>query len=256
MSVAIIPSKEEFEIIQTIAKAAADSKYFDKMGGLPGMLSIALYAREMGVPPLSALFGGMQNVMGKIQMSPEMMMSLIRQKGHKIEILECTDVICKIKGTRKDTGESYTSSYSISEAEKAGLVKSGSGWSKNPSDMLFARASGRLKRRLFPDVATKAYCEGELEEAHVETNHKVQDTIEIEKNTDEMPKEIELVTTEQAQIINEIIGDDEAYRSKLLNWLKIEAFHQLPAARYLQIVTAVTKNSQAKLAQSEPEVQE
>ena len=242
MSIQVVPSREEFEIIQTIAKAASESKYFDKMGGYPGMLSIALYAREMVVPPLSALFGGMQNVMGKIQMSPEMMMSLIRGKGHKIEILEDSDVICKIRGTRKDTGETYTSCYSIGEAQTAGLVKPNSGWSKNPSDMLFARASGRLKRRLFPDVATKAYCEGELEEVCESKTVTMVQATEPENIVETTTPQF--ITSEQAQLLNELIGDDEEYYKKLIAWLKIEAFHQLPLGRFDGIFGAITRHNQ------------
>ncbi len=242
MSIMIVPSREELGIIQDMVKSASDSKYFDKMGGYSGLMSIALYAREMGVPIMSSLFGGMQNVMGKIQMSPEMMMSLIRGKGHKIEILEDTDVICKIRGTRKDTGETYTSSYSIGEAQTAGLVKPNSGWSKNPSDMLFARASGRLKRRLFPDVATKAYCEGELEEAcEAKTVTMVQAT---EPENIIETSSANLITPEQATILNELIGDDEEYYKKLIAWLKIEAFHQLPLGRFDGIFNAITRHNE------------
>ncbi len=246
MSIQIIPSKEEFEIVRTIAMAASDSAYFKNMGGMPGILSIALYAREMGIPPLSALFGGMQNVMGKIQMSPEMMMSLIRGKGHKIEILEDSDVVCKIRGTRKDTGETYTACYTIGEAQTAGLVKPNSGWSKNPSDMLFARASGRLKRRLFPDVATKAYCEGELEEVSHEKTVTMEAVKEVNSDTGEIQEEkiVRVISSEQAQMLNDLIGDDEEYYKKLIAWLKIEAFHQLPLARFDGILKAITKHNE------------
>jgi hypothetical protein len=241
MTISIIPTRDEFEIIQTIAKAASESKYFDKMGGLSGMLSIALYAREMGIPPLSALFGGMQNVMGKIQMSPEMMMSLIRGKGHKIEILECNDTICKIKGTRKDTAETYVAIYAIAEATAAGLVKQGSGWTKNPSDMLFARASGRLKRRLFPDVATKAYCEGELEEVISEktvTMEAVKEEFQAFSPEILPPKEL-FITTDQALILNDLVGENEVLRKNVLEWQKIEAFHQLPVDRFDKIYDVI-----------------
>ena len=248
MSIQIIPTKEEFEIIKTIAAAAADSAYFKSMGGFPGVLSIALYAREMGIPPLSALFGGMQNVMGKIQMSPEMMMSLIRGKGHKIEILEDSDVICKIRGTRKDTGETYTSSYTIGDAQSAGLVKQGSGWTKNPSDMLFARASGRLKRRLFPDVATKAYVEGELEEVQAEKTIEMESVHHRADDNKENPVvKDNLITEEQAKELDEMIGEDMEYRQALYNWLKISDMRYLPEGRYAKIYAHVVKHNEKKI---------
>lgn len=164
MNNALVPSKDEFDIIQTIAKTASESKYFDKLGGPAGVMSIALYAREIGVPPMTALMGGFTNVMGKITMSAELMHSLIRQSGHKLKIMKSTNEVCEIWGKRKDTGEEYTAVYHIDDAKRAFLVKKDGGWEKNPSDMLFARCISRLRRRLFPDVATKSYVEGEFDE--------------------------------------------------------------------------------------------
>jgi len=159
---ALLPSKEDIDVIQFMVKAAADSKYFDKMGGPAGIMTIALYAREIGLPIMSALMGGLQNIMGKITMSPETMNSLIRQNGHKIEIQQCDTNGCKIKGTRRDTGESYTASFTLEDARRAGLVKSGGGYDKYSEDMCFARCISRLRRRLFPDVASRSYVHGEI----------------------------------------------------------------------------------------------
>jgi hypothetical protein len=174
---ALLPTKEELDVIQVMAKAASESKYFEKMGGAAAIFSIGLYAREIGIPLMTALHGGLVPVMGKITMSADMMNSLIRQKGHKLEILETTSTVCRIKGTRKDTGESYTCSFSIEDARRAGLVKSGGGYEKHTDDMLFARCISKLKRRLFPDVASRAYVHGELDEEPKEVKEEVE-TIE------------------------------------------------------------------------------
>ena len=64
-----------------------------------------------------------------------------------------------------------SASYRIEEAQKAGLIKAGSGWMKNPQDMLFARAISRLARRIAPDIIGGCYVEGEIQDAlnvHVE----------------------------------------------------------------------------------------
>lgn len=179
--IALIPTKEEFEIIQMMSKAAADSKHFDKMGGVAAILSVGLYAKEIGIPIMTALHGGLVPVMGKITMSAEMMNSLIRQKGHRLEILESNDKICRIKGTRKDTGETYTAQFSIEDAKRAGLIKGGGGYEKHADDMLFARCISKLKRRIFPDIATKAYVHGEIEEEdEPKKEAKKEDPIEVE----------------------------------------------------------------------------
>lgn len=219
MSLAVIPSKEEMSVIEIIAKAAADSKHFDKLGGYAGILSICLYSREIGMPPLAALYGGMHNIQGKISMSSEMMMSLIRKQGHKIEILEATALNCRVRGTRKDTGESYTACFNFEDAKRAGLVKAGGAFEKHPSDMLFARATGQLKRRLFPDIAAKAYIEGELEDEEDEAQkaqEKESDVIEVVAEVKEPQVKAPLkMNADDAAKIRAVLGDDSDFEKNV-----------------------------------------
>jgi hypothetical protein len=187
MSISLIPNHDELKAIEVMAKNAVDSKYFDKLGGYPGIFSICMYAREMGLPVMSSLFGGMSNIMGKISIAPQLMNAMIRKAGHKLEI-DSTDVRCIIKGTRKDTGESCSVTFSVEDARKAGLCKAGGGWDKYPSDMCFARALSRLARRLFPDVIGMAYVEGEIEEDKPKKEAKKEDpAIEVETTVMEDP---------------------------------------------------------------------
>ncbi len=163
MENSLIPSPEELTVYQVMAKQAANSKFFANLGSEGGILSIMLYARELGLPPVQCLFGGMNNIQGKIELSPRLMNSMIRKAGHKLEIIESTHLICKIKGTRSDTKEVYEASYAIAEARMAGIFKTGGAWEKHPSDMLFKSCLSRLARRLFPDVISTAYVENEVE---------------------------------------------------------------------------------------------
>lgn len=163
MSIALIPEPEEIKALETMAKYANDSKFFNTLGGIPGIFSIMMYAKEIGMPPMQAVMGGMHNIQGKIQISPQLMNSMIRKAGHKMEI-QSDDLKCTIKGTRKDTGETCSVTFSVEDARKAGLFKTGGGWDKYPSDMCFARAMSRLARRLFPDVIGMSYVEGEIED--------------------------------------------------------------------------------------------
>lgn len=164
----LIPTPDEIKAIEFMAKNATDSKYFEKLGGFAGIICIAMYARELGLPPMQCLMGGMSNVLGKIQLSPQMMNGMIRKAGHKL-VIKSSKLECRIEGTRNDTGENYTASFSVEDAKNAGLFKTGGGWDKYPEDMCFARALSRLARRLFPDVIGTAYVEGEIEDSEVET---------------------------------------------------------------------------------------
>ncbi len=159
----LILANEEIQALEVIAKHAHDSKFFNNLGGLPGIFSIMLYAKELGVMPMQAVMGGMHSIMGKVQIAPQLMNAMIRKAGHKMKI-DSNDQRCIIEGTRKDTGESCIVSFSIEDAKKAGLYKDNGGWAKYPSDMCFARAISRLARRLFPDVIGMAYVDGEIPE--------------------------------------------------------------------------------------------
>ena len=163
MSKDLIPTEAEVKAIETMAKRAHESKFIEKLGGEAGAFSIAMYARELNVPIMSALFGGFSNIIGKITIAPQLMNAMIRRAGHKLKI-DSNDQRSIINGTRKDTGETCEVSFSLEDARKAGLVKTNGGWEKYPSDMCFARALYKLARRLFPDVIGMAYVEGELDE--------------------------------------------------------------------------------------------
>lgn len=175
----LIPTNEEVKAIEIMAKQAVESKYVEKLGGYAGVFSIAMYARELKIPIMSALFGGMANIMGKITIAPQLMNAMIRKAGHKLKI-DSNDQRCIIEGIRKDTGEICTVSFSVEDARKAGLVKPSGGWEKYPSDMCFARALSRLARRLFPDVIGMAYVEGELDEEKDKETREQIETVEQE----------------------------------------------------------------------------
>jgi hypothetical protein len=162
-----IPTSHEWKVYATMAKnVAAGNNFLAKnMGGEAGIVSVMLYARELGVPPMQAIFDGFHSIQGKIEMSARLINRLLRQQGHKIEIKRLDNEGCVIYGERKDTGEKYTSEYTIEDARKAKLVKTESNWEKHPEDMVFARALSRLGRRLFPDVIGTAYVEGEIQES-------------------------------------------------------------------------------------------
>lgn len=163
-----LPSEHEMMVFTTISKQAAESNLYKSYGGQPGIMMTILAARELGVPPMLALNGGIANIQGKLEISARLMNAMMRRAGIKISIKESTDDICTLVGARGDTGDTATVSYSVVEAQKAGLVKSGGGWTKNPKDMCFARAISRLARQIAPDIIGGCYIEGEIKATEAE----------------------------------------------------------------------------------------
>lgn len=159
----LMPTTEEFQMLQIIAKNAQDSGFYAGVGQQSRILMVLLSARELGISPMLALNGGIWNIQGKIEISARLMNGLIRRAGHSIKIVESTDTNCTLLGTRSD-GDFFTCTFSQEDATKAGLWTRDV-WKKYPADMLYNRCMSRLARRLFSDVIGVAYVEGEIREA-------------------------------------------------------------------------------------------
>lgn len=213
-----MPSEHEMMVFHTMAEQAVSSKMYKGIGEKAGVMMIMLSARELGIPPMQALNGGINIIQGKVEISARMMSALIRKAGHQIKVQECTAQHCILVGRRGDTGEVQSSSFSVAEAQLAGLVKTGGGWTKWPKDMCFARALSRLARQLFSDVIGIGYVEGEINQA-VEIKPSESDSI----ISDEL-FEVEGVTEE----------NEQEYIDKFLNLFDKEDKHF--AMEYLKVV--------------------
>jgi hypothetical protein len=183
-----VPSDHEMMVYRTMAEHAVSSKMYKNIGEKAGVMMIMLAARELGIPCMQALNGGLNIINGKVEISARMMSALIRKAGHQINVKECTDTHCLLVGKRSDTGETQTSSFSVAEAQKAGLIKPGGGWVKFPKDMCFARALSRLARQLFSDVIGMGYVEGEI--GQQEVKHQIEHVEEEAQQAEEPVAEI------------------------------------------------------------------
>jgi hypothetical protein len=163
----MFPIGEEAKMISQWAKYVSNSPYYQKMGGDAAIVSIWLIAREIGMPPMTALNGGIYYVQGKIMISSQGMNALIRKKGHSIQKIVSTKELCQLKGRRKDTGDISESVFTIQQAQKAGLTGKDI-WQKYPERMLFNRALSNLAKDLFPDIIGGCDIASDIEDAEVE----------------------------------------------------------------------------------------
>lgn len=157
-----VPSDHELTVYNTMAKQAVDSNMYRGIGKESGIMMIMLAARELGIPAMQALNGGLHIIQGRVEISARMMSALIRRAGHSVQIKESSGDKCVLVGKRADNGDEGTATFTMKEANQAGLVKKGGGWEKFPGDMLYARALSRLARQLFADVVGVGYVEGEI----------------------------------------------------------------------------------------------
>ena len=254
MTVAIsnsIPSEHEMMVYHTMAEQAVSSKMYKGIGEKAGVMMVMLAARELGIPPMQALNGGINIIQGKAEISARMMSALIRKAGHKIMLKENTETSCTLVGTRCDTGEVQAASYTFAEAQKAGLVKQGGGWIKNPKDMVFARALSRLARQLFSDVIGIGYVEGEIRASEADLVRPDDIIPEITEDPEQGKKDLEKLMTlfdkqdhylvmeylktvmkhfswSEVQTIKEFLKDEKALVTKFNSWKNKRMLNEVP----------------------------
>jgi len=173
---------KDIDAMQRMSAQLMKTKHYQAMGEA-GIFAIVQKAKSLGVSPLEALNGGLYYLQGKTGMSSEMMNSLIRQAGHSItKDAKSNNEICILHGKRSDNGDTWTTTFSMDDAKRAGLAKNM--YDKYPGVMIFNRCLSMLARQLFPDVIKGcSYDMSELKEiaANKASSQPEMEMVEVEK---------------------------------------------------------------------------
>jgi len=148
---------------RTVAKWLAESRLFSQFGSAQAIFAILLAGRELGLGVMGSL-RGFHSVEGRPCMAADLMRALVLASG-KAEYFVCTERTTERatwQAQRKGAPQPSTLSYTIEEAQAAGLIKPRSGWEKHPADMLAKTASAKLCRLDYPDVTFGLYTPAEL----------------------------------------------------------------------------------------------
>jgi hypothetical protein len=238
----------DIETMQKMSKQLMQTKHYAAMGE-PGIFAIVQKAKSLGINALEALNGGLYYVNGKVGMSTEMMASLIRQQGHSISKDPKSDnTICILHGRRKDTGDTWMVSFSMQDAQKAGLAKNM--YDKYPAIMLYNRAMSTLARQLFPDVIKGAGYT--LEELHEIKDSKSAPSMTVRVE----PVEVEKITSEQAVELIEILDACEPdYQANVLSFIKkaphnCVTLYDLPLSLYDRLRSSSIKKKEEAEAEA------
>jgi hypothetical protein len=234
---------------QKMCEALKQTPHYKKLGD-EGILAVVAQAKALKIDPLLALNGSLYHIQGKVEMTAHLMAQLIRQAGHSITKDKKSDnTICILHGKRHDTGDTWCESFSMEDANRAGVIKPGGPWHKFPRNMLYARALSNLARQLFPDVIKGCYVEGEISQAPPINQPIVE--VESEKAIEEKDAvSLPIITAEQYDEINDLIGEDEAYRKKLEGFIlknfKAASLQELPAHLYSKVKERALHNQKSK----------
>jgi len=147
-----------WQMIESVAPAMHKSRLFG-VTAPEQAAAIMLKGYELGLG-LAASFDLIQVIQGKPGLSPRGALAVIHASGAadvKIERLTDTNGAGAFRGykvwmRRRDSGFEYTASFTMEDARRAGLVKTGSGWEHYPENMCLWRAVGFCADVVVPDV--------------------------------------------------------------------------------------------------------
>lgn len=245
---------QDMQDTQKMCQMLLQSPHYKKMGA-EGIFAIVEKARSIGLSPTAALNGGMYYVQGKVEMSATTMNELIRGGKFKHSISKdrkSDDTICILHGKRADNGDTWTESFSIEDAKKAGIYRNQ--WIKYPRDMLFARALSRLARQLFPDVIHGCYVTGEISDAP-----PINEPVEVVRTEGTKATEVldvTVITKEETEHLDKMIGDDAFYRRCVMSFIEkqfgLKTLEGMPRHIFEKIIPIAT----AKFEKREAEARE
>lgn len=138
------------------------------------VLVVMRYGHQLGIDEFTAL-QNMFVIGGKPTMMASLMHGLIlREHGPNAIQIEQQDeracvLICRPRGANVQTRISFT----MAEADKAGLPNKNTNWKTYPTDMLFSRAVSRAARRVFRDTTLGMYTPEELDANVIEVDGEI-----------------------------------------------------------------------------------
>lgn len=146
-----------WQMISAVAPAMHQARLFGIANPEQGM-AIMLKGYELGLG-LTASFEFVQVIQGRPTLSPRGMLALIQQSpecvGLKVEDIADDKGVpygCRVTMKRRRNGFEYTATFTVDDAQRAGLVKNGGGWESYPANMCRWRAIGFCADVVFPDL--------------------------------------------------------------------------------------------------------
>lgn len=186
----VLPSPREWEASMAVAREIANTQFVpESYRGRPdSVLAAILTGREMGIGPMQSL-RQIHMIDGRPAFAADLMMAKMRAGGVVILDSSSSDTRAFILAKRKDTGEEAEVEWTIKDAERAGLLaKRGQAWKNYPADMLWARAVGRLARRLGSDLlGGLVYAKEEMEDWGEDGGYGAPQEKEFDPETDLAP---------------------------------------------------------------------
>lgn len=159
------PSKEEYTAmsvgepqnmleVRALANFLCRSKFIPQSfrGDLNTAVMLIVTCKQYGLP-ITALSEVME-VNGKVGFWGRTKLGIVLKSPLCDYIIptEQTDKKCTVETQRKGWPKPVSITYTLEQAEKAGLTARSDAWKKHPADMLYWRAVSRIISQVYPDV--------------------------------------------------------------------------------------------------------
>ncbi len=202
----------------TLGDILAKSGFFSDSKSAAQAVAKILAGRELGFGPIASMTG-IHIIEGKPAVGADLIAQAIKRSGkYDYKIIKCDDAECSIDFY--ESGQKVGNiTCTIAEAKEKGYAKKGDGslkknWQQFPSDMLFARAISRGRRRYCPDAFyAPVYAIDELDE-HPLVEAPQPSAIEAEsegpaaeRDIEPQPRESASITAPQKSIIQQLGHD-------------------------------------------------
>lgn len=154
-----------FAELRALAKDASDSAFFGAASPQQAIM-IMMAGRDLGLSYTQSL-RAFHVIEGKCALSADGMVAVClshRDVCEYFRVIETSDTQATVE-TKRVGEENRRLTFTIAEAERAGLVKDKSGWKKWPSRMCLARAKSFLAREVYPDLLMGLYDPDEVRES-------------------------------------------------------------------------------------------
>lgn len=155
------------------------------------VLAVILAGQELGLPTMASL-RGLQVVRGKVIISYDTMIALLKSRGYRLEWPDRTATLARLRLTAPD-GSEHTETWDVERAKRAGLWGQKGPWSQYPEAMLTARCVSSAARAFAAEVLAGCYVEGELPERAPSQPRRVEVTsASVKVEADRAPREMRL----------------------------------------------------------------
>ena len=171
-STALAKIQDPIAAIEKMGVWFANSGMFGCSKPEQGMI-LAMAAITEGKSPIE-IAATYHLVGGDLSMKSRAQLAKFRQAGGKVVWNKTTEKVCE--ATWHFEGQKVKVGFTIEEAQKMGLIRGGSHWTKDPSAMLRARATTRAITMLAPEILVSGGHVVEVDEGEGETGTTTTET--------------------------------------------------------------------------------